>query len=383
VTVDVPTYELPERSIAQTPVEPRDAARLLVAVDPAGRVEHRRVADLAELVGPGDVMVVNTSRVLPARLHLTKRSGGAAEVLLLEPAPGGRPGCWEALVRPGRRLAPGTELLAGGRVVVIVGERVDGGRRLVDLVDLRAETDAGTVAGTVAGTGGAGGGEGGPLSGVAPDPSGARPEGPAPDAVGRFLAGVGEIPLPPYIRRPLADPERYQTVYADQPGSVAAPTAGLHLTRPLLAACRAAGAAIVEVDLAVGLGTFRPVTAGRAEDHDMHTERYEVPKATLAACRDARRVIAVGTTTVRALETAAATGEPSGRSRLFIHGDYPWRAVDVLMTNFHQPRSTLLLLLEAFCGPRWRDLYATALDEGYRFLSFGDAMIVGGGRGRR
>jgi S-adenosylmethionine:tRNA ribosyltransferase-isomerase len=356
--VDVPTYELPDASIAQTPVEPRDAARLLVALDPDGAVEHRRVADQARLVGVGDVVVVNTSRVLPARLHLTKRTGGAAEVLLLEPAPAAGPGVWEAIVRPGRRLAPGTELLADGRRILTVGARLDGGKRLVCLVDLvGASAPAGSLPGEAA----------------SPRPA---------DELDRLLAAVGEIPLPPYIHEPLADPERYQTVYADQPGSVAAPTAGLHLTRELLSACRAQGAEVVTVDLAVGLGTFRPVSTGRAEDHEMHAERYSVPPATLEACRRARRVIAVGTTTVRALETAAATGEAAGRSSLFVHGDYPWRAVDVLMTNFHQPRSTLLLLLEAFCGPRWRDLYAAALDEGYRFLSFGDAMIVAGGRGR-
>jgi S-adenosylmethionine:tRNA ribosyltransferase-isomerase len=354
--VDVPTYELPDAAIAQTPVEPRDSARLLVALDPAGTVEHRRVSDLAGLLVPGDVLVVNSSRVLPARLHLTKASGGAAEVLLLEPAPGAGPGVWEALVRPGKRLAPGTQLFAGGRPVVTVGERIGDGRRLVQLLDLvPPPADPGP-------SGGAGAG---------------RVE------LDRWLADVGEIPLPPYIHEPLADPERYQTVYADHPGSVAAPTAGLHLTPGLLDACRARDVEVLELDLAVGLGTFRPVTATRAEDHEMHAERYEIPAATLAACRAARRVVAVGTTTVRALETAAATGETSGRSRLFIHGDYPWQAVDVLLTNFHQPRSTLLLLLEAFCGPRWRDLYAAALASGYRFLSFGDAMIVSGGRARR
>jgi S-adenosylmethionine:tRNA ribosyltransferase-isomerase len=348
--VDVLTYELPEASIAQTPTSPRDAARLLVALDPGGAVEHRRVADLARLLGPGDVVVVNTTRVLPARLHLTKRSGGQAEVLLLEPAPAAGPGAWEALVRPGRRLGPGTELFAGDRLILTVGARLDGGRRLVHLLGLTGTADR-----------------------TAADPA----------ALDRILADVGEIPLPPYIHEPLADPERYQTVYADRAGSVAAPTAGLHLTREVLDACRRRRVEVATVDLAVGLGTFRPVTADRVEDHEMHTERYEVPAATLEACRRARRVIAIGTTTVRALETAAATGEPAGRSQLFIHGTYPWRAVDVLMTNFHQPRSTLLLLLEAFCGPRWRDLYATAQREGYRFLSFGDAMIVSGGRGPR
>lgn len=333
--MEVPTYELPESAIAQTPVEPRDAARLLVAVDPRGGVEHRRVADLPDLLEAGDVLVVNTTRVLPARLRLRKRTGGEAEILLLEPDPAGGDGAWLALVRPGRRLPEGTELLVGDQPAAVVGGRLDGGRRRVCLLD----------------------GD-------------------------RLLEDIGSIPLPPYIRAPLADPERYQTVYAEQPGSVAAPTAGLHLTEAVLERARAAGVTVATVDLAVGLGTFRPVTAAAAEDHDMHEERYAVPAATLEACRAARRVVAVGTTTVRALETAASTGELEGRSGLFIHGAFPWRVVDVLMTNFHQPRSTLLLLVESFYGSRWRELYAQALAERYRFLSFGDAMLLAGGRSR-
>ena len=185
------------------------------------------------------------------------------------------------------------------------------------------------------------------------------------------------MPLPPYIHRELADPERYQTVYAAEPGSVAAPTAGLHLSGAVLCRCQAKGVRIVTLDLAVGLGTFRPITASRAEDHWMHAERYRVPAETLATCERAPRVVAVGTTTVRALETAAATGRLSGDTSLYIFGDFPFKVVDVLLTNFHQPRSSLLLLLEAFCGPRWRDLYELALTERYRFLSFGDAMLVG------
>jgi S-adenosylmethionine:tRNA ribosyltransferase-isomerase len=188
------------------------------------------------------------------------------------------------------------------------------------------------------------------------------------------------VPLPPYIHHDLADAERYQTVYATDRGiterSVAAPTAGLHFTPDLLAACEASGARIARVDLAIGLDTFRPVTAATAEAHRMHTERYRVPDATMEACATADRVVAIGTTAVRALESAAATGELSGRTDLYIHGDYPFRVVDVLVTNFHLPRSSLLLLVESFYGPQWRDLYATALDDGYRFLSFGDAMVV-------
>ncbi|HLY82233.1 MAG TPA: tRNA preQ1(34) S-adenosylmethionine ribosyltransferase-isomerase QueA [Acidimicrobiales bacterium] len=343
--MDVPDYSLPPEAIAQEPAEPREAARLLVAldrgdpgggVDPGGRVQHRRVADLPDLLGPGDLLVVNTSRVLPARLRLHKSTGGAAEVLLLEPEgdEGPTSRVWVALVRPGRRLRPGTVLLAGDRPVVEVGPPLGEHRRQVRLL-----ADG--------------------------------------ESVAELLAAVGTVPLPPYIERPLADPERYQTVYADRAGSVAAPTAGLHLSLDVLDRCRARGCHVATVDLAVGLATFRPVRAARAEDHVMHAERYDVPAATLAACAGARRVVAVGTTTVRALESAAATGRLAGETSLYVHGRYPFQVVDVLLTNFHQPRSSLLLLLEAFCGPRWRDLYAVALAAGYRFLSFGDAMLVG------
>jgi len=323
--MDAPDYLLPEEAIAQVPAEPRDSARLLQGLsDPPA---HLRVSDLPALLGPGDVLVVNSSRVVPARLRLYKRSGGAAEVLLLEPLPG-QPGRWEALVRPGRRLAPGTVLFSGRTPVVEVGERRAGGNREVtSLVD--------------------------------------------------DLTAYGSVALPPYIRRPLADPERYQTVYSDQPGSVAAPTAGLHLTERVLDECRDRGVTVAAVDLAVGLGTFRPIKDGPVEAHTMHAERYRVPAATWQACQEAARVVAVGTTTVRALESAAATGRLEGRTELFIQPGHRFSAVDVLMTKFHQPRSTLLVMLEAFAGPRWRGLYELALAEGYRFLSFGDAMVVG------
>jgi S-adenosylmethionine:tRNA ribosyltransferase-isomerase len=334
--VDVPDYQLPPRAIAQEPLEPRHAARLLVAIDPAGQVLHRTVADLPDLLDPGDVLVVNTTRVLPARLRLTKSSGGAAEVLLLAPRPAGdlNSRSWSALVKPGRRLPPGTTLMAGGRAVVEVGEQLGRGVRAVRLL-----VDDGAV----------------------------------PD----LLAAIGTLPLPPYIHRPLADPGRYQTVYADRAGSVAAPTAGLHLTAEVLDACRAKGCRVAGVDLEVGLATFRPLAVDQVEDHVMHAERYHVPAETWAACRTAARVVAVGTTTVRALESAAATGLPSGVTSLYIRGDYRFEVVDLLLTNFHQPRSSLLVLLEAFCGPGWRELYRVALAEGYRFLSFGDAMLVG------
>jgi S-adenosylmethionine:tRNA ribosyltransferase-isomerase len=192
------------------------------------------------------------------------------------------------------------------------------------------------------------------------------------DVLGRH----GRVPLPPYITEALADPERYQTTYAEEPRSVAAPTAGLHLTPALLDRIRATGAQVATLDLVVGLGTFRPIATERVEDHRMHSERYRVPEATMEACSSAVRVVAIGTTTVRALESAAATGDLAGRTDLFIHRDHDFRVVGALMTNFHQPRSSLLVLVDAFVGPRWRSLYDEALASGYRFLSFGDAMFL-------
>ena len=331
-------YHLPESAIAQVPVEPRDSARLLDATGPG--VVHRRVADLPSLVGPGDVVVVNETEVIAARLRLRRRTGGQVEVLLLEPLEddgGTSSGVgvrvtgaaeWSALVKPSARIADGEVLLAGDRPVLEVGTVLSGGRRTVRVL--------------------------------------------ADDA----LHAHGEVPLPPYIHAPLADSGRYQTVFARRPGSVAAPTAGLHLTAPLLERCRERGAVVAPIDLSVGIDTFRPLAGPAVDDHVIHSERYRVPDATFEACERARRVIAVGTTTVRALESAA-TGPSEGRTSLFIRPGFQFRLVDVLMTNFHMPRSSLLVLLAAFTGDRWRDLYACALDTGYRFLSFGDAMLVG------
>lgn len=336
--IDDVDYELPAAAIAQTPVEPRDAARLLIDRGPGAPPTHGHVTDLPSLVGPGDVIVVNTTRVLPARLRLTKATGGAVEVLLLEPLdPTER--TWEALVRPSRKVPAGTVLVAGDDLTVTVDDDLGEGRRLVrvdrgDGVDLLAALDR-----------------------------------------------HGTVPLPPYITTPLADPERYQTTYAVEPGSVAAPTAGLHLTPAVLDAIRATGATVAPVELVVGLGTFRPIATDKVEDHRMHAERYRVPAATMAACETADRVVAIGTTSVRALESAAATGDLDGRTELFIHGARPFAVVGALVTNFHQPRSSLLVLVDAFVGPRWRGLYEEALREGYRFLSFGDAMFLQGARG--
>ena len=320
-------YDLPAAAIAQHPVEPRDAARLLVDRGPDTPPLHSTVHDLPALVAPGDLLVVNDTRVRRARLHLRKPTGGAVEVLLVDDRGGGR---WEALVRPSKKVAPGTTL-TGVDVRVVVGEDLGDGLRLVEVV-------------------------------------GGDPE------------AEGDVPLPPYIHEPLADPERYQTVFARRPASAAAPTAGLHLTAAVLDRCRAAGLGVATVELVVGLDTFRPVTAARLEDHPMHTESYAVPAATWDAVAATRRggghVVAVGTTVTRALESAAATGDLSGRTDLLIRPGHPWSCVDRLLTNFHVPRTTLLALVAAFVGPRWRDLYACALTERYRFLSFGDACLL-------
>ncbi len=329
-------YDLPEGAIAQEPLARRDDARLLVDRGPRRPPEHRHVRDLADLLDPGDLLVLNTTKVLPARLALVKETGGAAEVLLLDRLDAVT---WEALVRPGRRLAPGTRLTppAGDRgLVVTVGEDLGDGRRRVVL-----DCD-GDVLG----------------------------------ALERF----GVMPLPPYITAPLAVADRYQTVYAERPASAAAPTAGLHFTPDLLHRCSERGIGRADVELVVGLGTFRPISADDVRDHVMHAESYRVPQATIDACRDTHvsggRVVAVGTTAVRALESAAATGALEGRTDLYIRQPYDWQLVDLLLTNFHLPRSSLLVMIDAFVGEQWRDLYGTALDEGYRFLSFGDAMLL-------
>ncbi len=353
VPMDAYDYGLPDDAVAQHPAEPRSASRLLVAPGLLGPgVVHSSMESVPSLIRPGDVLVVNDTKVLTGRLMLNKATGGSVEVLLLEPERRGD-GWWQALVRPGRRARSGTELFsnqgpdgdrdagASRQPVAIVGEPVSGlddARRSVRILD----------------------------------------DG--------LIDRCGTMPLPPYITEALADQERYQTVYAGfrtmEERSSAAPTAGLHFTKELLDGCRRSGATVVSVDLAIGLDTFRPVTADRPEDHEIHTERYRVPDETVAACRDAERVIAVGTTAVRALESLATTGEQEGRTSLFIRGDFPFRMVDVLLTNFHLPRSSLLLLVESFAGPSWRELYAEALADGYRFLSFGDAMVVARSRSR-
>jgi len=324
-------YELPADRIAQHPIEPRDAARLLVDQGSAAPL-HRHVRDIGDFLRDGDLLVVNDTKVIPARLRLTRATGGAAEALLLEPLDAEHR-TWDAMVRPARKLKVGDELFVGERPVVRVLGRSDAGDTMrVELL-----------------------GEGDPLL---------------------LLQQHGEMPLPPYIGARLETPGRYQTVYADRPASSAAPTAGLHFTAELLASLTARGIDVARVELVVGLDTFKPVTADDPREHLIHSERYNVSADVLAQCNAAKRVVAVGTTSVRALESAARLGVGAGRTRLFIHRPYDWRVVDVLMTNFHMPRTTLLMMIEAFIGPRWRTLYEEALRENYRMLSFGDAMLL-------
>jgi S-adenosylmethionine:tRNA ribosyltransferase-isomerase len=323
-------YALPVDRIAQHPVEPRDAARLLVDRGPSNPPEHRHVRDLPTLLRPGDLVVVNDTRVLPARLLLQRASGARVEVLLLEPLDGSFRR-WQAVVRNARKLRPPEQLIAtdGVAVVDVVGRDAD------DLFVVEIAGDD-------------------------------------PRAV---LECHGHVPLPPYITEPLADPERYQTVYADRPASVAAPTAGLHFTDAVLDALVACDIGVARVELVVGLDTFKPVTVDDPAQHPMHREHYAVPAEVLARANAAARVVAIGTTTVRALESAAR-GALSGRTELFLRRGETFQLVDVLLTNFHLPRTTLLLMVDAFIGPRWRELYEIALAEGYRFLSFGDAMLL-------
>ena len=338
-------YELPAELIAQRPLAERSASRMLVLDRHSGTWADAWVRDLPESLGKGDCLVVNNSRVVAARLIGKRRlsdagpPGGAAEILVVEPEDADA-GLWRALVRPSRKLRPGALVETGGSMIRVLGH-AGNGMRIVEFPAL---------------------------------------DGPA---VSRLLASRGHVPLPPYIRRDddEADRERYQTVFAREVGSVAAPTAGLHFDKPLLDAIRTRGASIAELTLHVGPGTFRPVSEEHVERHRMHAERFEVPKATADAIRDARRTVAVGTTAVRALESAAASGEPlrprRGVTDLFIAPGFQFRAVDALLTNFHLPRSTLLMLVAAFAGmDLMRAAYEHAMRQRYRFYSYGDCMLI-------
>jgi S-adenosylmethionine:tRNA ribosyltransferase-isomerase len=344
IDLDEYDFALPPEAIAQQPLPERDAARLLALDRASGERRHRAICDLPELLRPGDLLVVNATRVLPARLRGRKASGGRAEALLLGPA--AAPGRYEALVKARGSLRPGQKL------------HFERGERSAD-AEIAALMGDGRVALQF-----------------------------APDSDPYAL---GEMPLPPYIARPLAqaaDAERYQTVYARDPGSVAAPTAGLHFTPRLLGAIRARGVEIAEVVLHVGVGTFRPLRAEDLAAGELHAERFELPPATARADAQTRarggRVCAVGTTSARVLESCAdergGVAARSGETRLFLAPGAAFRAVDALLTNFHLPRSSLLLLVAAFAGREpVLAAYREAIALGYRFYSYGDAMWIADG----
>ncbi len=341
-------YELPPDRIAQTPLADRDGSRLMVLQRSTGEVSHGLFRDLPRHLRAGDVLVINDTRVLPARLPLRRATGGRAEALLLHPLPSGEAGSegggWTALVRPAARLRP-AELLA------VDGAPADAGARVrIDRVLAGGQAEVS-------------------LLGM--------------DAA-EMLRRFGQVPLPPYIKAPLRDPERYQTVYAAREGSAAAPTAGLHFTEETLAAAAAAGARVVRITLHVGIGTFLPPRAEDLASGRLHAEWCQETPEAAAAVNAARRVVAVGTTAVRTLESAARAAGPgervaalAGWTDLLIAPGHRFRAVDAMVTNFHLPRSTLLMLVSAFAGrDRILAAYRAAVADGYRFFSFGDAMLI-------
>ncbi len=343
-------YELPEERIAQNPVTPRDQARLMVIGD-STEPQHHRFRDLADLLQAGDLLVLNNTQVLPARLYGRKPEGAQVEVLLLEEQQQNR---WLALVKPGKRLKPGAliQFTAG--------------------TGATAEGDQTSLSATVLATD--------------PETGGRILEFnlPADCALQQVLSQWGQVPLPPYITDSQAQPEQYQTVYAERPGAVAAPTAGLHFTPELLTRLQAQGISQTFITLHVGVGTFRPVETEDITAHNMHGEWLEVSAETVAQIQQTQarggRIIAVGTTVTRALETAAQTGtlQPyCGKSNLFIYPGYQWRVVEGLITNFHLPKSSLLMLVGALIGrSRLLNLYQEAIAHQYRFYSFGDAMLI-------
>ena len=331
-------YDLPEELIAQTPAEPRDSSRLLVYHRDSGEIEHKIFHDIVDYLHEGDVLVLNRTRVLPARMFAFTHNGGKVEVLLLKRYSLDE---WEVLVRPGRKCRPGTELVVNEELSLKVESVTDSGERVVKFFY----------------------------------------EGTFED----ILSRVGTMPLPPYIHEKLRDPERYQTVYSKENGSAAAPTAGLHFTPELLQKIRDKGVEIAEVLLHVGLGTFRPVKEDNVLDHKMHSEYYEVDEKAAdivnRAKKEGRRVIAVGTTSVRTLETVADENgllRPcKGNTEIFIYPPYRFRCVDALITNFHLPESTLIMLVASLCSrEEILNVYKTAVEERYRFFSFGDACLI-------
>ncbi|MBR7186507.1 MAG: tRNA preQ1(34) S-adenosylmethionine ribosyltransferase-isomerase QueA [Clostridia bacterium] len=331
-------YNLPEELIAQTPAEPRDSARLLVYHKNSKTIEHKIFRNVIDYLKEGDVLVVNRTRVLPARLFAYTVSGGKVEILLLKRL---ELDTWEVLVKPGRKCKPGVKLVVNEELSLEIIGITESGERHVKFFYQGAFEDV--------------------------------------------LSRAGSMPLPPYIHEKLKDPERYQTVYSKENGSAAAPTAGLHFTPELMNAIREKGVEIVEVLLHVGLGTFRPVKVENVETHEMHSEYYEVSQEAAnsinRAKKEGRRIICVGTTSVRTLETVAdmdgTVHAGKGNTNIFIYPPYRFKCVDALITNFHLPESTLLMLVSSLCSREGMlHIYETAVQERYRFFSFGDACLI-------
>lgn len=328
-------YELPESLIAQEPIEPRDHSRLLVLHRDTGAIEHRHFYNLPEYLRAGDTLVLNDTRVSAWRLHGRKPTGGQVEMLLMRPLGDGR---WQALVKPSRRLPEGSRVLFEGGLEAFVETRLEDGTRIVRLV--------------------------------------------SEQPIEQILAQIGDVPLPPYIHKKLADPERYQTVIAQKPGSAAAPTAGLHFTPQLLDTLRSQGVQIATITLHISLDTFRPLQTEQVEEHKMHGEWYTLSPETAEIINNTPgRIVAVGTTSVRTLESAAIgkrrVQPQTVQTHLYITPGYEFQVVDALITNFHMPRTTMLVLVSAFAGrERVLNAYHEAVRLGYRFLSFGDAMLI-------
>jgi S-adenosylmethionine:tRNA ribosyltransferase-isomerase len=360
-------YELPPSRIAQNPVVPRDSSRLL-AVDSPSSHQHRIFRDLPDLLQPGDLLVLNNTRVLPARLYGHKPNGPAVEILLMEER---QHNCWLALVKPGKRLklgakiefdpiAPACKDSTTAPCCCLTDATMPHRRRLTATVIERDDATGGRLL---------------------------EFDIPTDENLVKFLDEYGHIPLPPYIENSQASAEQYQTVYADRLGAVAAPTAGLHFTEELFSRLEQRGIEKTFVTLHVGVGTFRPVEVADVTAHKMHGEWVEVPAVTVEKIRETQarggRIIAVGTTAVRALEGAAVARDDfslqpfCGPTNLFIYPGYKWRVVEGMITNFHLPRSTLMMMISAMIGrPRLLDLYREAIEQQYRFYSFGDAMLI-------
>lgn len=335
------SYVLPDELIAKEAIEPRDASRLLVSRD-ANEINDSYIKELCSFLNSGDLLVVNNTKVLPARIPFIRSSGGKGEIFLLN-----RIGAyiWEALVRPSAKINPGEKVyVENTEIELTINEDNGEGHRIINFDTNQEKSDL------------------------------------------DIIHEIGQAPLPPYLGKADIALDRYQTIFAKQEQSVAAPTAGLHFTQDLKNSLEKEGIEILEVTLHVGVGTFRPIMVENVEEHKMHSEYYEVSEQVWEkiklAKQNGNKVVAVGTTSLRTLESVALKGELKGDTDIFCYGDFDFKIVDMLLTNFHQSESTLLVLLDAFIGDRWKQLYQHAIESKYRFLSFGDAMLIAKGRNK-